>query len=396
MTIEIKDTDSIIIGSTVYKISDLSQDLKNAIITKLEGTTTPYLKPDISQVYNVSDFDTISSKILSKGTYSYYRTGAEDEITLKENELAFKRIYFKPRILNSVNDVNIKTEILGSSTDVPFYITAFAGANLENNLEGELPLAAAASKANVIQMIPCLSIIPIPKLSEANPLDKWIQIYVRSSIEESLELIRIAEETGTIKTVFFTVDVAQLGRRETESRVKNNSQFSKPGPISSDLNWDHIKFLKNQTKLKVVLKGVQTYEDVIKAIEAGVDGVVISNHGGRQLDTARSPIEILAEVSPRLKSENLFEKIEILIDGGVRRGSDIVKALALGAKGVGIGRPFLYALQSYGEVGASKVIEIFKNEVELTLRLLGVNDLKQLNENYLSLIDLVGNRATSA
>lgn len=152
------------------------------------------------------------------------------------------------------------------------------------------------------------------------------------------------------------------------------SSFIDPG-----LSWKDIPWFLSVTKMPIILKGVQRVEDVLRAIDAGVQGVVLSNHGGRQLDTARSGIEVLAEVMPVLRQQGLEDKIEIFVDGGIRRATDILKALCLGAKGVGIGRPFLYAMSTYGIDGVDRAMQLLKDEMEMNMRLIGaacIDDLK--------------------
>lgn len=395
---EVEAIDLLIINNKAYKFSELTDGLKQLVIEKLQIPKSNYIKPPLSAIYNIKDFEEVAQKTLSKATFAYYKTGAADEITLAENERAFQRIYLKPRVLRNVSNVSLKTTILGSYTAAPFYITAFAGSSMDGNDLGELPLAKSAGENDVIQMIPCLTSISLYQLVETfnnSKVDQWLQIYLRSTFDDCIKLIREAEATGNIKTVFFTVDTAQLGRRETEARVRQSEGFKRTSTFSAELNWDGLRRIRSLTNLKIVLKGVQTVEDAIKAVEYGFNGFVISNHGGRQLDTTRSSIEILAEVVPELQKRGLYGKVEILIDGGIRRGSDVVKALALGAKGVGLGRPCLYSLQTYGESGVSKVIELLREEIELTLKLLGVNNLDELSPAYIDTLDLFGNRATN-
>jgi L-lactate dehydrogenase (cytochrome) len=181
-----------------------------------------------------------------------------------------------------------------------------------------------------------------------------------------------------MKALFITVDAPQLGRREKDMRTKLDAESAVQGAdgdqtdrsqgvsraittfIDPSLSWKDIPWFQSITKMPIILKGIQRVEDVMKAIEYGVQGVVLSNHGGRQLDTARSGIEILAEVMPILKQNGLQDKLEIFIDGGIRRGTDIIKALCLGAKGVGLGRPFLYAMSAYGLPGVEKAMQLLK------------------------------------
>ena len=153
--------------------------------------------------------------------------------------------------------------------------------------------------------------------------------------------------------------------------------------IDPSLTWADIPWFLSLTKMPIVLKGVQRVEDIIRAIEVGVHGVVLSNHGGRQLEFARSGIEILAEAMPILRERGWADRLEIYIDGGIRRGTDIIKALCLGAKGVGIGRPFLYAMSAYGLPGVDRACQLLKDEVEMTMRLIGCSSVDQLNPTFL-------------
>ena len=210
-------------------------------------------------------------------------------------------------------------------------------------------------------------------------------------------IIKHAEKRGC-QGLFITVDAPQLGRREKDMRSKfsdvgsnvqsaggNNVDRSQGAAnaissfIDPSLNWKDIPWFLSLTKMPVLLKGVQRIEDVIRAIEAGVHGVVLSNHGGRQLDFARSGIEILAEVVSVLRERNWQDKIEIYIDGGIRRSTDIIKALCLGATGVGIGRPFLYAMSAYGLPGVDRAMQLLKDEMEMNMRLIGCSKVDQLN-----------------
>jgi L-lactate dehydrogenase (cytochrome) len=198
--------------------------------------------------------------------------------------------------------------------------------------------------------------------------------------------------------LFITVDAPQLGRREKDMRSKFNEQASSVQSTSGEevdrsqgaaraissfidpgLSWKDIPWFKEITKMPIILKGVQRVEDVIRAVESGVQGVVLSNHGGRQLDFARSGIEVLAEVMPVLRERGWDSRIEIFVDGGIRRGTDIIKALCLGAKGVGIGRPFLYAMSAYGLSGVDRAMQLLKDEMEMNMRLIGCSSIDQLN-----------------
>jgi len=234
---------------------------------------------------------------------------------------------------------------------------------------------------------------------------QWLQLYVNKDREITKRIVQHAEERGC-KGLFITVDAPQLGRREKDMRSKFEDAGSnvqrKSGSevdrsqgaaraissfIDPSLCWKDIPWFMSITKMPIILKGVQRVEDVIRAIETGVQGVVLSNHGGRQLDFARSGIEVLAEVMPVLRERGWEDRIEIFVDGGIRRATDIIKALCLGAKGVGIGRPFLFAMSAYGLPGVDRAMQLLKDEMVMNMRLIGCSDISQLNP---TLVDTTG------
>ena len=359
--------------------------------------------PILEQCYNLMDFEAVARRVMKRTAWAYYSSGADDEITMRENHSAYHKIWFRPRILHNVENIDFSTTMLGSKVSIPFYVTATALGKL-GNPEGEVVLTRGAHKHNVIQMIPTLASCSFDEICDASqdPQTQWLQLYVNKDRKITERIIRHAEKRG-IKGLFITVDAPQLGRREKDMRSKFSDVGSSEQEASSDnvdrsqgaaraissfidpaLNWDDLPWFKSVTKMPIVLKGVQSVEDVLKAVEAGVDGVVLSNHGGRQLDFARSGIEVLAEVMPALRERGWQDKLEIYVDGGVRRATDIIKALCLGAKGVGIGRPFLYAMSTYGLPGVDRAMQLLKDEMEMNMRLIGCSNVAQLNP---SLVD---------
>lgn len=358
------------------------------------------LKPDLGQIYNLHDFEFVARKTMEKTAWGYYSLGADDEIALRNNHLSYQKVYFKPKVLVDVSTIDLTTKMLGTTTSVPFYITATALGKLGHK-DGETVLTRAAGRQDVIQMIPTLASCSFDEIMDAadGKQTQWFQLYVNSDRKVTADLVRHAEKRG-IKGLFITVDAPQLGRREKDMRLKNVEDLSHvqgdgddadrsqgaaraiSSFIDTSLNWDDLKWFRSITKMPLILKGVQSVEDTLKAIEYAVDGVVLSNHGGRQLDSVKGPIEVLAEINPILKKKGLLGKLEIFIDGGVRRGSDVLKAIALGAKGVGIGRPFLYAMSTYGDAGVYKAIQILKDEMVMNMRLLGAPTVAHLNESY--------------
>lgn len=358
-------------------------------------------RPPLSQMYNLYDFEHVARHTLSKSAWAYYSSGADDEVTMRENRRSYQRVWFRPATLVDVTHVDFSTTMLGTKTSVPFYVTATALGKLGHE-EGEVVLTRAAAKHDVIQMIPTLASCSFDEIVDAAVPEQtqWFQLYVNSDREVTKQLVQHAEKRG-MKALWITVDAPQLGRREKDMRSKytldvadvqgdeeeeiDRSQGAARAIssfIDTSLSWKDIAWFRSITNMKIVLKGIQRWEDAVKAVEHGVDGILLSNHGGRQLDYAPSSIEILVEVMDQLRARGMENKIEVFIDGGVRRATDILKAIALGAKGVGIGRAFLYAMGSYGEDGVKRAMQLLKDELEMNMRLLGVTKIEQLNRSY--------------
>ncbi|KAJ3074491.1 hypothetical protein HDU98_011174 [Podochytrium sp. JEL0797] len=229
--------------------------------------------------------------------------------------------------------------------------------------------------------------------------DTWFQLYMYTNREVVRKVVQHAERRGCAG-LFVTVDRAQLARREKVIRLKHNEEQAdgvsssdsinttqgaaraSSNTVDSSLSWKDIKWLSTITKLPIVLKGIQTGADAVLAAKLGcVRGLVLSNHGGRQLDTCRSGLQILPEVVADLKRAGLSGKLELYVDGGIRRGADIFKAIALGAKGVGIGRPSLYAMSAFGQPGVERLLDILTEELEMVMSLMGVTSIHEITED---------------
>ncbi|KAK9374264.1 FMN-dependent dehydrogenase-domain-containing protein [Lipomyces chichibuensis] len=364
--------------------------------------------PHVSQCYNLLDFEDIARQTMRKTAWAYYSSGADDEITLRENHAAFHRIWFRPKVLVDVSKIDLSTTMLGCPSSVPFYITATALGKL-GNPEGEVVLTRAGYRENVIQMIPTLASCSFDEIVDAKQGDQiqWLQLYVNQDREITRKIVQHAEKRGC-RALWITVDAPQLGRREKDMRSKYDEQAANVQDdesavdrsqgaaraissfIDPALSWKDIPWFQSITKMPIVLKGVQRAEDAIKAVEFGVDAILLSNHGGRQLDFARPGIEVLAEVMAALRQHGYEHKIEVYIDGGIRRGTDILKAICMGAKGVGIGRPFLYAMSTYGETGVVRAMQLLKDELAMNMRLIGATKISDLDESFVE----VGSIAT--
>ncbi|GHJ89828.1 hypothetical protein NliqN6_6230 [Naganishia liquefaciens] len=356
--------------------------------------------PPLDEILSLHDFEALAKETMSDKAWAYYSSGADDEITMRENYTAFHRIWFRPRILRDVSKVDYSTNILGFKSSMPIYITATALGKLGHK-DGEVCLTKAAGKHGVIQMIPTLASCSFDEMIDAAIPEQtqFLQLYVNADREKTKKIIQHAEKRG-VKALFITVDAPQLGRRPKDMRMKFDDPGSKVQEtdvvtrdegaaraisafIDPSLSWKDLAWFKTVTKLPILLKGVQCWEDAVMAVEAGMQGVVLSNHGGRQLEFARSGIEVLVEVVDELKKRKMFPNpnFEIFVDGGVRRASDVLKAVALGATAVGIGRPMLYSMSTYGTEGVERALQILKDEFEMNLRLIGAPTLKDIDAN---------------
>jgi L-lactate dehydrogenase (cytochrome) len=354
----------------------------------------PFIKPDIDHMLNVFDFEAIARRTMTKEGWDYYSSGSDDEITLRENRSAFQRIWLRPRVMINVRQIDLSCKLLGDKSSLPVYISATAMGRLAHP-DGEVALTRAAHTTGIIQMCPTLASCSLKEMLDAKQpgQTQWFQLYVNSNRKLTEKVVHQAEQGGCT-TLCVTVDAPQLGRRERDMRnkfvakppdlqrkqeakgtatVKRNAGVAQAltSFIDPGLCWDDIEWLKSITKMKLVLKGVQCGEDAVLAFKHGCDGIICSNHGGRQLDFSRSGIEVLIEVMEALDKINARDKIEVFVDGGIRRGTDVFKALALGAKAVGIGRPALWGLGSYGQPGVERVLQILDAELRMCMSLMG-------------------------
>ncbi|KAI8328709.1 hypothetical protein BC941DRAFT_363523 [Chlamydoabsidia padenii] len=347
-------------------------------------------KPRLDEMYNAFDFETVAKHVLSPVAWAYYSSGADDEITMRENHNAFHRIWLKPRVLVNVKEVDVSTTMLGTEVDMPLYITATALAKLGHS-QGEVILTQAAAKHNIVQMIPTLASCSFDEIVDAAlaTQSQWLQLYVNADREVSKKFVQHAEKRRREKDMRQKYDQEapdEIERNNTELNRNEGAARAISNFIDPSLCWDDIAWFHTITKMPILIKGVQTADDAVLAAKAGCQGVVLSNHGGRQLDFAPSAIEILAEVMDALRAECLLDNgFEVYVDGGIRRGSDIFKAIALGATGVGIGRPALYAMSSYGVDGVNHLLNLYKNELEMVMRLMGAPTLKDITR---SMVDI--------
>jgi L-lactate dehydrogenase (cytochrome) len=345
----------------------------------------PNEKLPLDSLINTHDFVTSARQSLTPKTWAFYSSAATDLHTKNRNASMYSDIGLRPRILVNVKDVNTKTTMLGQNMSLPIFCAPAALAKLVHP-DGEMELARGCRKVGIPQAISTSASISVHDImTSARTPGKYgefegdgnmpflFQLYVDKQREKSEKILKQVEELGA-KAIFVTVDAPVAGKREADERVKADESLAAPmsgqkakndakggalgrimaGYIDSTLSWDDIPWLRKHTKLPIVLKGVQTSMDAKKAADAGIDGIVLSNHGGRSLDTSPAPILLLLELQKYCPE--VFDKMEVYVDGGITRGTDIFKALCLGARSVGIGRGFLFAL-NYGQEGIEKYVD---------------------------------------
>jgi isopentenyl diphosphate isomerase/L-lactate dehydrogenase-like FMN-dependent dehydrogenase len=336
-----------------------------------------------SELINVADFEEAARARLDPGAYAYFAGGAGDEHTLRANSAAYARWELRPRVLVDVSEVSTATTVLGTEVSMPLLVAPTAFQRLADP-EGELATARAAAAAGTVMCVSTLSSVSPAELAAAAPgAPQWFQLYWSRDRGFTGELVDAVVEAG-FRALVLTVDLPVAGRRERDLREAFVLPDDLPVPnlpfalrradfhtalhesVDPSLTWRDLEWLRSRCPLPLVIKGVLTAEDALLAAEHGAAGVVVSNHGGRQLDGAPASLDVLPEVA-----EAVGDRIEVLMDGGVRRGADVLKALALGARGVCAGRTVIWGLAADGEEGVARVLELLRAEIELGLMLLG-------------------------
>ncbi|KAH0688436.1 hypothetical protein KY290_007843 [Solanum tuberosum] len=347
---------------------------------------------------NVNEFEELARKVLPKIYYDFFSGGAEDQYTLKENIEAFRRITIRPRILVDVSKIDMSTIILGHRTSAPIIVAPTSSHQLAHP-EGEVATARGAAACNVIMGVAFTSTCTMEEVASSCKAVRFIQTFAFKR-EITANMVQRAERNG-FRAIILTADTPRLGRKEADIKNKmiappfknfeglisteavsdkgSNVEAYAAETLDPSFCWKDIAWLKSITKLPILIKGVLTGEDATKAIEAGVAGIIVSNHGARQLDYTPATISVLEEVVHAVQG-----KVPVLFDGGIRRGTDIFKALALGAKAVLIGRPVIYGLAAKGETGVKQVIDMLKNELEQTMALAGCCTVDDITRSHVN------------
>ena len=390
-------------------------------VVRFQRIETDRTKRRLSRAANVEDLRTISKRRLPAGVFDYIDGAAEDELTLTANQSAFARVTFRPRVLRGVSDVSLTSSILGAPLAYPL-VLAPTGFTRIADPEGELAVARSAARAGLPYTLSTLATRSIEEVRAVSDGRLWFQIYAwrdRGLVKEMIDRAREAKYEAMV----LTVDTPVLGRRERDVRrgfslpptigpgtiidgvrhpgwtwsflrsdpirfanVAGTSHGASPVTLSDFINtqfdptlsWEDVDWLRSVWDGPIVLKGIQTTDDAVLGVERGVDVIALSNHGGRQLDGAPAIFSLVAPVADAVAG-----RAEIICDGGVRRGSDIVKAIAAGATAAMAGRAYLFALGAAGEPGVDTVLRWFAKDMTRTMNLLGVGHIAELDRELL-------------
>ncbi|KXS98738.1 hypothetical protein AC578_10483 [Pseudocercospora eumusae] len=348
-------------------------------------------KPHLYNLISVRDFEHVARETFTPKTYAFYSSAATDLVSHQANLMCHRKLLLRPRVLRDVREVKLRRSILGCKSSAPFFFSPAAMAKLAHP-EGEMAVARACRNEEIVQIISNNASYPLADVVSAGGRDQpfFLQLYVNSERQKTEQLLGHAKDLG-VKAVVVTVDAPVPGKREADERIAaenivaaisgavatNDKRGGGLGRvmakyIDASLSWSDLAWIKEVSGMPIVLKGIQTAADAQKAADYGVDAILLSNHGGRSLDTTQPAMVTLLEMHKSCPA--VFQRLEVYVDGGFTRGTDILKAIALGATAVGIGRPWLYAL-GYGQEGVEHMIDILKDELSTSMKLSGITDV---------------------
>ena len=349
---------------------------------------------------SVSDFEAAAAAKMSSLAREYLQSGAADEITLRRNRTIYDSLLLKPRVLRDVSGLDTSLTLFGEKMSHPLLLAPTAYQRLYHK-NGEVASAAGAAESKTIYVASSFSTFTIEKIAASTKHSVWFQLYTPPDRAISEDLIKRAEDSGC-KAIVLTVDTPVLGTRNREMRagfhlpkgiIRENlrkygtgltrtAHYSSTGiaqtALDASLTWDHVDWVRSKTKLPLLLKGILAAEDAELALEHQANGIIVSNHGARNLDTVVSTLEALPEIAHAVSG-----KVPVLVDGGIRRGTDIFKALALGATATLVGRPYIYGLAVNGSSGVAKVIDILLQELRAAMALCGRPTLFSIDKSVL-------------
>jgi isopentenyl diphosphate isomerase/L-lactate dehydrogenase-like FMN-dependent dehydrogenase len=366
-------------------------------------TASAELIADAAAAINVFDFEEVAHRKVSQAHWAYMASGVDDDATLRANREVFKRVQLRPRRLHDATLVDTRVDLFGTTYSSPIFLCP-TGGERSFFTDGELAVARAAKAHGTLQCLSTMTSTAIEDVNKALGRPVWYQLYAPSKWEACEQLLRRVEAAGS-SVVLLTVDNTTGRNSETYRRgrpkdlsgcVSCHGPGEPPGPVgdramfkgidmtgvrapSPAMDWAFVDRLRKFWRGKLVIKGIDTHEDARMAIEHGFDAILVSNHGGRATETLRSTLEALPEVVSEAGT-----RVPVFVDGGFRRGTDVFKALALGAKAVGVGRPFLWGLGAFGQAGVDRVIDILQGELKLVMGNCGTRTVADINRAYVA------------
>ena len=344
---------------------------------------------------DVFDFEPVAHRNIPPAHWGYLVTGVDGEDTLRANRAAYSRYQLRARRMIDVSKIDLSVELFGEKFNSPIILCPL-GAQRAFHPEGEIAVARAAKARGHLQILSTVTSTGVEDVIAARGAPVWFQLYTTSSFDVATKLVQRAERAGC-PVVAVTVDLPagrnietalRLARTDTRTctacHAPTGSAFSSRPMFSQidaaglqttspSLTWDFIKRLRDVTKMKILIKGLESAPDAELAVANGADGIIVSNHGGRATDTGRGTLECLPEIAAAVRG-----RVPVILDGGVRRGTDVLKALALGASAVGIGRPYIWGLGAYGQTGVDRVLELLNNELTLAMVGVGARNLREI------------------
>lgn len=352
------------------------------------------LLPMDEPVVSVDDYERIARAKLPAEVYDYFAGGAGEEWSLRANIAAFDRWVIRPRVLVGVEERDTSSDVLGTHVSFPVLVAPWAFQHMADP-EGDVATARGAARAGTIMVLSATASHRLDDVARATEAPKWFQLYVYRDRGFSKEMLRRAYELG-FGAVVFTVDVPVIGKRERDRRNELDMPIEGPGQeldFDPAISWDDLAWIRDVAPVPLLIKGILTAEDARIAMDHGVDGIVVSNHGGRQLDGAPAALDALVEVVDAVEG-----RTTVLMDGGIRRGADVLKAIGLGAQAVMVGRPVVWGLAAAGAEGVAHVLEILREEFDLAMALSGCRSVSDIGRRLVrrALSDPTGFSSTTA